>query len=64
LRSLYDSSVTPNVYATCWAKSAPSSAVLETQSVAGAMGAMQRFVVEATQEEFGKIASGARRHKL
>jgi hypothetical protein len=32
--------------------------------VAGAMGAMQRFVVEATQEEFGKIASGARRHKL
>lgn len=42
----------------------PYMDTLEAQGVAEAMEGMQRFVVGAPQEEFKKIASGQKRHKL
>jgi peroxisomal 3,2-trans-enoyl-CoA isomerase len=42
----------------------PYLEMLESQGVAEAMGGMARFVSGAPQEEFRKVASGEKKHKL
>ena len=43
---------------------APYLDQIEAQGVREVVGGMQRFVVGAPQEEFKKIASGQKKHKL
>jgi Delta3-Delta2-enoyl-CoA isomerase len=43
---------------------APYLETLEAQGVREVMGGMQRFVIGAPQEEFRKVASGEKKHKL
>lgn len=43
---------------------APERAIMETQNSREVMAGLDRFVKGLPQEEFRKIASGEKRHKL
>ena len=42
----------------------PERDVMDTQTVAEVLGGLERFQEGVPQEEFGRIASGEKRHKL